>query len=87
MNNPIELPQNQWSHVAVTYDGQALRLYLNGQLLQEVKATGQLSATELPLRLGADSTGASRFVGLMEDARVYRRALSVEEIGAVMAGK
>ena len=87
MSNPVELPEKQWSHVAVTYDGQALRLYLNGQLLQEVKATGKLSATDLPLRLGADSTGASRFVGLMEDARVYRRALSAEELAGVMAGK
>jgi hypothetical protein len=86
MSNPVELPQNQWSHVAATYDGQALRLYLNGKLLQEVKATGTLSATDLPLRLGADSTGYSRFVGLMEDVRVYRRALSAEELAGVMAG-
>ena len=37
-----ELPVGQWSHVALTYDGQALRLYLNGKLVQETKAAGKL---------------------------------------------
>jgi hypothetical protein len=86
MRNPVELPPGEWSHVAVTYDGQALRLYLNGKLLQETRATGKISATDFPLKLGADSNGASHFVGLMADVRVYRRALSAEELAPVMAG-
>lgn len=87
MSAKEELPVGQWSHVALTYDGTALRLYLNGKLVQETKATGKLGATTLPLRLGADSTGWSRFAGLMEDVRVYRRALSEEELAGVRAGK
>jgi hypothetical protein len=87
MSNNAVLPPGEWTHVAVTYDGTALRLYLNGQLLQETKARGQLSATDLPLRLGADSTGWSRFVGLMEDVRLYRRGLSAEELAEVREGR
>ncbi len=83
----VILPQGEWSHVAATYDGQALRMYLNGKLVQEAPAAGKLSATDLPLRIGADSTGWSRFVGLVEDVRLYRRALSEAELAAVTEGK
>ncbi|MHB9134317.1 MAG: LamG-like jellyroll fold domain-containing protein [Armatimonadota bacterium] len=80
------LPLKQWSHVAVTYGGGFARLYLNGQLLVENKGvTGKISATDLPLRLGADSGGGSRFVGLLADVRVYKRALTPEEIAALAA--
>ena len=82
----VLLPVGEWSHVAATYDGKALRLYLNGSQLAEMPATGQIKPTDLPLRLGADTQGGNRFTGLMEDVRLYRRALSLEEVKAVMGG-
>jgi hypothetical protein len=44
-----------------------------------------ISANDLPLRIGADSDGKSRFVGDIARAQVYGRALGPEEI-ALLAG-
>ena len=41
----------------------------------------------LPLRIGADSNGGSRFLGQIARARVFSRALSAREIAALAAGK
>ncbi len=78
------LPLNSWSHVALTYDGAALRLYLDGKLLQQVQASGPLSITDLPLHIGADAAGGSQFAGVMNDVMLWKRALSVEDIQKYM---
>ena len=78
------LPLNSWTHVAVTYDGKELRLYLNGILLKEIAATGVLSATPVPLHLGADSGGGSLFNGILDGVMLWNRALTAEEIGKYM---
>jgi hypothetical protein len=83
--DPVELPVNAWSHVAVTYGNGALRLYLNGQLLREhTGMTLPLDTTTLPLHIGADSGGGSVFSGIMDAVSVWNRPLSVEEIRRYM---
>jgi hypothetical protein len=75
------LPVGKWSHVAATFGQRTLRVYLDGRQIAETANLGAtLTATAVPLRLGADSEGGSRFVGLMDDVRIYRRALSPDEI-------
>lgn len=79
------LPLDQWTHVAVTFGSGVLRVYLNGRVVSETaNLRGPLSATQLPVRLGADSEGASRFAGLMDDVRIYRKSLTQEEIAALL---
>ena len=78
------LPLNQWTHVAVTFAPPALRVYFNGQVVAEAtNLRGQITPTDLPLRLGADSQGGSRFAGRLDDIRIYSRALTAEQIGAL----
>ncbi|MEO1348073.1 MAG: NF038122 family metalloprotease [Cyanobacteria bacterium J06635_15] len=74
------LTTNQWHHIAATYDGNAVRFYIDGQLDSNVVYTDMTFATtSQSLVLGADLTG-SYFDGEIDDARVYNRALSDEEI-------
>ena len=79
----VKLPEGQWAHVAAVVGDGHVRLYLNGKQVAEQAAAMALTPSDLPLRLGAASHGGDRFVGLMEDVRVYSRALSPEEIGAL----
>jgi hypothetical protein len=76
------LPADGWSHVAVTYNGSMLRLYINGMEAGSRPATGTLVPASPPEAglLG----GASAFAGMLDEVRLYRRALSAAEIAADM---
>jgi hypothetical protein len=47
---PVEL--DRWTHVAATYDGQVVRIYLNGQLDAQYASPGKVRASEAPLMIG-----------------------------------
>jgi hypothetical protein len=73
---------NSWAHVAGTYDGSKLRVYLNGVLAPNpVSDTRTKSTNSNPLRIGMRSDAStSQFQGKIERVRVYSRALSSNEI-------
>jgi hypothetical protein len=73
----VTVPLNSWSHVAMTYDGSMLRLYINGTDAGSRPATGTLApAWQEAGILGGDSA----FAGTIDELRFYRRALSLAEI-------
>jgi alpha-L-fucosidase 2 len=83
-NTQEALPVDRWTHVAVTFGQGALRVYFDGRVAAEAaNLRGKITPTDLSLHLGADSQGSSRFVGLMDDVRIYRKALTAEEIGTL----
>ena len=71
---------NTWSHLAATYDGSNIRLYLNGTLVRTVAATGNMTASTGALRIGGNSIWGEYFAGLIDEAHVYNRALSAAEV-------
>jgi len=78
------LPLNAWSHIAMTYDGTALRVYVNGVLVKTSNFTGNIVTSNLPLRIGGNAIWGEFFAGRIDDVRVYNRALSATEITAGM---
>lgn len=79
-----KLPGDRWTHVAAVYSssGKIAKLFMNGQEVAG-RTSGQfppLSTTKLPLRIGVDPAGDSRFLGRIQRAAVYRRALTNDEI-------
>jgi len=73
------LPANTWSHMATTYDGSAVRLYVNGALVATKPAIGSIVTTNLPLHIGGDALN-EWFSGRLDDVRVYNRTLTQAEI-------
>jgi hypothetical protein len=69
-----------WTHVALTYDGAAMRLYVNGVLATSRATVGALQTTTSPLWIGGNSPWGEYFQGLIDDVRVYDRALSQADI-------
>ncbi len=71
----------EWYHVAGSFDGGILRLYINGELTSEVTASWQQSNGQANFYIGSDSCCSENdFNGLLDEVGVYNRALSVQEI-------
>jgi len=82
---PVEL--NRWTHVALTFDGSEAVAYLDGQETRRVGGlSGSVSVTTAPLKIGSRSDGVvavlprERFNGLIDEVRIYDRALTPEEV-------
>ena len=83
------VPVNTWTHIAGTYDGSNLKIYLNGVLDGEgVYANGIFPGTN-SLGIGAATGGASPgsmvtpFPGMIDEPTLYARALGASEIQAI----
>jgi len=78
------LPTNTWSHVAVTWNGATLRLYVNGVQVASRAVAGTLPTTSNPLRIGGNANWGEYFAGAIDEVRVYNRALSAAEVQSDM---
>jgi hypothetical protein len=78
------LPLNTWTHLATTYDGATLRLYVNGTQVGSAGVSGAIQTSTLPLRIGGNSIWGEYFSGKIDEVRVYNRALSATEVSADM---
>jgi hypothetical protein len=81
----MAIPVRTWSHVAVTYDGDTMRLYVNGLRVSSSSVSGQLQRSGLPVWIGGNHPYGEHFRGLIDEVRVYRRSLSQPQISADMA--
>ncbi len=71
-----------WFHLAVTYDGSDVRLYVNGVEENSTGKTGNIATSNQNVRIGARHTDSMGewFWGDIDDVRIYNRALSPAEI-------
>ncbi len=82
VNSTTQYPTNgsTWMHIAATYDGTAMRMYINGEEERSELGPPSIAANLINVGLGAQSDGARKFRGHLDDVRIYRRALSAVEI-------
>jgi PKD repeat protein len=75
------LPLNTWSHLAGTYDGSKMQLYVNGVLVSSVAQTGNISSSLGSLMIGGNPLAPGKgLVGSIDEVRIYNRALGAAEI-------
>ncbi len=81
INSGKALNDDKWHHIAVTLSNGVLTMYVDGAAVKSVSGvTGTLSGTDNKIYFG--SLGNSMYYkGLLDDARIYGRALSAAEIG------
>jgi hypothetical protein len=75
-----QIANNAWTHLAATYDGSTLRLYVNGVAVGSKAMTGSLIKSTGGLRIGGNTVWGEWFKGRLDDVRVYNRSLSASEI-------
>ena len=77
------VPLEQWSHLTMTWDGAKLRSYLNGVFKKDKDTVGTILDTPYPLCIGAQKGSKQAegfFNSVIDEVRIYNRALSVDEI-------
>ncbi len=71
---------NNWSYVAATYDGTSLKLYINGVQVAVRNQTAPIKISTGKVGIGGDGYWGQYFNGLIDDVRIYNRALAPAEI-------
>ena len=71
-----------WTFVATTFDGATIRTYRNGTKVAETPAAGTISASADALEIGADTAWGEHFQGVIDNVRVYARAVTATELAA-----
>jgi hypothetical protein len=84
------VPVARWKHVATTYDGTWLRIYIDGRAAGAKRFTGRTCVSGEPLAVGAKNNPSKGLLeafwdGRLDDVRIYDRALSADEIGQLAA--
>jgi hypothetical protein len=80
------ITDGQWHHIGLVWDWSYRYLYVDGvEAAGDAKALAPLKASDGGLYLGAGKTleAASFFAGLIDDVRIYNRALRTEDIKAL----
>ncbi|MCA9402288.1 MAG: DUF2341 domain-containing protein [Candidatus Omnitrophica bacterium] len=81
---------DDWHHLALTWDGSTLRMYIDGAVSGTTfSGSGALNDTsQNNFYIGNDEGGSGTFFnGLLDDVRVYNRALTAVEIGRLAEGR
>ena len=80
----LPIPVNEWTHVVGTWDGNLMRLFINGvEQTETVAVTESINSGAGPTRIGSLGDNVYRFNGLIDEVEIFSRALSAEEIVAI----
>jgi Concanavalin A-like lectin/glucanases superfamily/Galactose oxidase-like, Early set domain/Bacterial Ig domain/Kelch motif len=80
VNGTSAVALSVWTHLALTFDGATLRMFANGVQVSTKAVAGAAVATNGALRIGGNSVWGEYFKGLIDEVRIYNRALSAAEI-------
>ena len=79
------LTANTWQHVAGTYDGSYMRIYVNGMIVDSMSAPfGNISHANTNLTLGDYAGGGRYYSGAMDEVRIWNVARSQQQLQATM---
>ena len=73
-HSDVAWPWEEWTHVALSFDGTTLRFFVDGALQEEAEHAGRITANRLPLFIGADpdprGEPMSFFSGFIDEVRI-----------------
>ena len=86
VNGNQEVELGQWHHIAGTYDGSQIRLYIDGveDPASPVRYAGPVSTNDFAVWIGGNAQfPGSGFFGRIDDVRIYDCALDRDEIASL----
>jgi concanavalin A-like lectin/glucanase superfamily protein len=73
---------SKWHHIAVTYDGTSIKIYLDGVLKSTYTKVGTISPTTVKYIVGRDLFGRN-WKGYVDELRFYSRTLTASDVTAL----
>ena len=80
------IPLNQWTHVALTYDGSRVRTYINGRVSREIVGlVGNVAINTGTFVIGSAQglIGTQKFDGKIDEVQYFGRALTPTEMRTI----
>ncbi len=93
VHSETKIETGRWYHLAGTYDGEILKLYINGRLEGEAHYGKPIRSDKAPVHIGGGKlfgTGwGNQFTtdAVIDDVRIYNRALSADQIRSLFKAK
>lgn len=75
----------EWHHIAGVYDGKAMRIYIDGEEAASKPAAGRLGYSAYTIFAGRNPATNMACRGLIEEVRVYDRALAPADVREAMS--
>lgn len=84
---PASIFSNTWYHLAATYNGSTIRLFLNGSPTASGTASGAIGFhPQAPATLGNLIDNSAPFFGMLDDVRIYDHALTGLDVVDLVIG-
>ena len=80
---PEQVLDGQWHHCAATFDGKAMRVYLDGKEIGSLERPGTIVAGGTAAGCIGSSNGGECFQGAMDELRIFGDALTAAEVAAM----
>lgn len=77
----------QWHHVAATYNGIRLQIYIDGNPVASLTHKGSIDHASQPVFIGRNLDNQTILRGAVDSVRIYGRALARKDIHSAMEGK
>ena len=74
------LARDRWVHLASTWDGSTIRMYVDGRQVASAPLSGTAAVSGRALRFGGNTVWSEWFKGELDEIRIYDRALSAADI-------
>ncbi|MGC3956809.1 MAG: Ig-like domain-containing protein [Verrucomicrobiota bacterium] len=79
-SSSVSVNYGEWVHLVGVYDGTAVRIYVNGVERGNAAQTGNLRSYAQPLYVGAHGQPAEFAKGVIDEVRIYPRALTATQV-------
>lgn len=88
LEGPSVIPLNEWTYLAISFDGTTKRIYVNGVEVASRDGLGALvyEAVAVPVTIGADfrsNKSDELFNGRIDEVALYNRALTADEVASI----
>lgn len=80
LSSESQIPLNQWVHVASTFDGAFMKVYIDGALDASLEVAGAIRANANPVYIGGSQFYDRLFDGKIDEAKVYKGALGEDKL-------